>query len=70
MNEDKKKIVENLMKLLKQTREGSTIKNMTYRKGYGDSEYVDVEFFSGKKTINVSMDSGTAMIRDIMKVID
>lgn len=31
-----------------------------------DAETVDVVFAGGRRTVNVAMDSGTSMIRDIM----
>jgi len=66
MEEDKKEIVERLTKLIKKTREGQSIKNIVYKKGNGDDEYVEVIYFDRTKAIDVTADSGIAMIRDIV----
>ena len=62
--EDKQKICDLLLAALKQTREAGDITALTYDSG---KEVVTAEFEGGgKRRINVAMDSGTAMIRDIM----
>jgi len=71
MAEDNKKlIVEKLMKLIKQTREGKAIENIAYKKGDGDDEFVYIYFLNGyTKKIDVTADSGIAMMRDILERI-
>ena len=62
--EDKHKICDLLLAALKETREAGDITSLNYD---GGKEIVTVEFEGGgKRRINVAMDSGTAMIRDIM----
>lgn len=69
--ENKKKLVEGLTKLIKRTREGKGIKNIVYTKGDGDDEYVIIENYYGKtKTIDVTADSGIALMRDILAGIN
>lgn len=69
--EDKDMICKELAKLLKLTRNQSDLKALRYEiLDYGE-EIVTVEWESGsRKVVGVSMDSGTAMIRDIMRAID
>ena len=62
--ENKKKICSLLLPALRKTREAGDITALTYDSG---KEIVTVEFKDGgKRRINVAMDSGTAMILDIM----
>lgn len=69
MHEDKQKICDLLLKTLQATYDASDLVALEY--GYvenWDKEIVTVRFAGGGiRRINVSMDSGTAMIRDIMK---
>ena len=67
--EDKKEIIEKFVKAVKATRAGSDVKNIAYRKDAWD-EYVDIEFYSGNKySINVSADSGAAMLREVLNYL-
>lgn len=69
MNEDKTAIIKKLMEVLQMTRAGADIVRMDYVSSDYD-EVVEVEYFGGgRKDINVSIDSGAAMIRDVMKEI-
>ena len=71
MREDKDLICEELAKLLKLTRNQSDLKALKYEILDNGEEIVRVEWESGgRKVVGVSMDSGTAMIRDIMRAID
>lgn len=68
MEENKKEIIEKLTKAVKRTREGQCIQNIVYKKGYGDDEIVYINYLGGNvKKVNVTMDSGIAMIRDVAK---
>lgn len=66
--EDKQLICNLLCETLKATRNQADLKKLHYN---NDNETVTITWESGgQKTVNVAMDSGTAMIRDIMKSID
>lgn len=62
--EDKQRICELLLKTLQATRNAHNLVSLTYD---ADEEVVTALFEDGgKQVINVPMDSGTAMIRDVM----
>lgn len=62
--EDKQRICDLLLVTLQATRGAQDVVSMVYD---GEAELVVITFLSGgKRIINVAMDSGTAMIRDIM----
>lgn len=62
--ENKQKICDLLLLTLQATHNAADVLSIVYN---GGSEEVTVTFVSGgKRNINVAMDSGTAMIRDIM----
>lgn len=67
--EDKKAIVEKLLKVIKLTREGDSIQDIVYKKGYGDDEFVYVKRYGCTEKIDVTADSGIAMMRDILERI-
>lgn len=64
MREDKQAICNALCKALQLTRSGSDISEIEY---HAEGEYVTVYYTSGHININVAMDSGIAMIRDILR---
>lgn len=70
MAEDKKNVVEKLTKLIKQTREGKRIKNIVYKKGNGDDEFVIINYIGYMKMIDVTADSEIALMRDILAGIN
>lgn len=61
--EDKETICALLCKTLQQTRGAADLISLTYD---GESETVTAVFEGGARKINVAMDSGIAMIRDIV----
>lgn len=63
---EKKDLVEKLTKLIKQTREGKGIENIVYKRGYGDDEFVSIQYIGYTKTIDVTADSEIALMRDIL----
>lgn len=64
MNENKQLILDHLLKALQNTRDAYDLVSLTYN---NELEEVTAVFESGgRRTINVRMDSGTAMIRDVM----
>ena len=62
--EDKQAICDALCKALQLTRSGSSIFEIRYN---AEGEYVTVYYTTGHININVAMDSGMAMIRDILR---
>ena len=65
MNEDKQLICDLLLEALQATRGAADLVSLVYD---GGTETVTTVFEGGgKRIINVAMDSGTAMIYDIMK---
>ena len=64
--EDKQNICDLLCKALQATREYCDLLQIDY---YPTTETVLVRFCGGTKPVNVHMDSGSAMIRDIIKTI-
>lgn len=68
--ENKQKICDLLLETLRATREYSDLLYLWYvvpEQPYRFESYVEARFTSGgKRIINTSMDSGFAMIRDIM----
>ena len=65
--EDKQKICDLLVPVLQETRDFQELESLKYNK---DNETVVATFWYGAvKTANVHMDSGTSMIRDIIKQI-
>ena len=64
MTENKQKICDLLLITLQATSNAADVLSLIHDE---ESETVTVTFLSGgKRVVNVSMDSGTAMIRDIM----
>lgn len=67
--EDKAKIARSFAEVLKQTACLHDLRDLTYAKT-NDEEFVLAEFQNGRtKKINVHLDSGIAMIYDIMRVL-
>lgn len=68
--EDKQKICDLLLPALQATRNLHDLASLKYER-IGDYDEIVTATFdnSYSKTVNVSMDSGTAMIRDIVKRI-
>ena len=65
--EDKQKILDLLLPALQATRNLSDLVELEYRE---DRELVCAKFASGsQKIVNVAMDSGTALIRDVIEQI-
>lgn len=69
MHEDKEKILEKLFQALVLTRAGWNLMDLEYKRD-GGFETVTAVFANGhKKQINVSCDSGIALIRDVCRQI-
>ena len=69
--EDKQVICNALAETLKLTRNHQDLDDLYYMTEANGDEIVRVQWMNGAhRNVNVSMDSGMAMIRDIMKAID
>lgn len=69
MDEDKQKICDLLLLVLQATRGGSKLVNLVYSDESG-RETIMAEFQGGwKKVADVTADSGTALIFDVMRQI-
>ncbi len=67
MFEDKQKICDKLLETLRLTRQFEDLKSLIYVRESDDHETVTAIFEEGSvKEINVSLDSGAAMVRDIL----
>lgn len=66
MEEDMEKICKYLTRALQETRDAWDLEALQYDE---KTEIVTAKFTGGKKKINVAMDSGVAMMRDILKHI-
>lgn len=64
--EDKETICKLLCVTLQKTRRAADLVSLTYD---GESEIVTASFESGTKKINVAIDSGIAMIRNIVNCL-
>ena len=70
LREDKDLICKELAKLLKLTRNQSDLKALRYEILDNNDEIVTLEWEDGgRKVVCVSMDSGVAMIRDILRAL-
>ena len=69
MGENKQAILDKLVQAIRCTRAGEDVVALRYDR---DSETVHVDFESGEdgRIINVAMDSGFAMIKDVVNNID
>lgn len=67
--EDKQEICNLLAKALKATRDQRDLKALVYNSLGPDNEMVSIVYENGGTSVNVSMDSGIAMIRDILRAI-
>lgn len=67
MKEDKQKICDSLLATIQLTRAGADIVDLMYLKtAYG--EIVDIAYKNGgRRRVDVTADSGIAMVRDIIK---
>ena len=70
-HEDKNMICELLLKTIQNTRDYNDLIELNYKIIGSDTEIVTAVFKNGTKVkVNVSLDSGMAMIRDILKQLD
>ena len=66
MVEDKQKILNLLCKTLQATDNAADLVGLTY---LPHEETVIIRFEHGRRLVNVALDSGTAMIRDVLRRI-
>lgn len=64
--EDKVKIIKRLKKLLKATRAGREIVDMYLVEWNGNKETVEIIFESSTKEVDITADSGIAIIKDVI----
>ena len=68
--EDKQKICDKLLEALQLTRQYEDLQSLIHLRKGVDQETVTALFAQGNaKEINVSMDSGSAMMRDILRAL-
>ena len=66
--EDKKKILKGLLLTLRSTRRFEDLRDLVYSKTDDGMEFVTFIFENGAYySVNVTMDSGIAMIRDVLR---
>ena len=66
--EDKKKILKGLLLTLRSTRRFEDLRDLVYSKNDDGMEFVTCIYENGSYySINVTMDSGIAMIRDVLR---
>ena len=69
MKEDKQKILDLLLPALQEARALDDLMSLVYVKTEQGEERVIAIFPAGDKIVNVTMDSGVAMIQDVIKGI-
>lgn len=69
MSEDKRKICSLLLPVVQATRAGWDVIDLEYTDNeFMDDEYVRIRYASGcTKKVNVTLDSGAAMVLDVIK---
>lgn len=67
--EDKKKILDLLLPALQETRNLEDLMSLVYVKLENGEERVIAIFPAGDKAVNITGDSGTAMIQDVLRGI-
>lgn len=65
-NENKQDILDALCECLQLTRDQHDLESLTYHE---DSEMVTIAWSEGGTSVNVAMDSGIAMIRDVLRAL-
>ena len=66
MSEDKQKICNLLCEALQATDNAADLVSITYIEDTQNTQHAKIQFMGGHRIVNVSMDSGTSMIRDIV----
>lgn len=68
--EDKEAVTQALFNALKTTVEGVDIAEMNYRRLSNNEELVTIVYNTGyRKTVNVSCDSGVALMKDVLREV-
>lgn len=67
--ENKQRICDLLCAALKATRDQQDLQSLTYHYNGPHDQMVTIAWSEGGTSVNVSMDSGIAMIRDILKAL-
>ncbi|MBQ1203319.1 MAG: hypothetical protein IIX61_05910 [Loktanella sp.] len=69
MEENKQAICDALCKALQLTRDQHDLQGIVYHVNGPDDQMVTLAWSEGGTSVNVSMDSGIAMIRDILRAL-
>ena len=69
MTENKQEICTLLCKTLQATRDQHDLQDLIYQENGPDEQQVTIVWENGGTSVNVSMDSGIAMIRDILRAL-
>lgn len=69
VREDKQRICDLLCAALKATRDQQDLQALVYHFNGPDDQMVSITWSEGGTSVNVSMDSGIAMIRDILRAL-
>lgn len=67
--ENKQRICDLLCAALKATRDQQDLQSLTYHYNGPDDQMVTIAWSEGGTSVNVTADSGIAMIRDILKAL-
>ena len=67
--ENKQLICDLLCATLQATRDQHDLKSLTYQELDEDTQHVTIAWENGGTSVNVSLDSGISMIRDILKAL-
>ena len=70
MNENKQQILDLLVPALQATRDQHDLVSLTYGDLGNDRQEVVIEYEGGSRRVNVSLDSGIAMIRDVLRAME
>ena len=68
--ENKQQILDLLVPALQATRDQHDLVSLTYEDLGNDRQEVVIEYEGGSRRVNVSLDSGIAMIRDVLRAME
>lgn len=68
--ENKQQILDLLVPALQATRDQHDLVSLTYEDLGNDRQEVVIEYEDGSRRVNVSLDSGIAMIRDVLRAME
>lgn len=68
--EDKQMILDLLVPALQATRDQHDLVSLIYEDKGNDRQEVVINYENGSRRVNVSLDSGIAMIRDVLRAME